>query len=128
MNDTSPLAEIAGASRRAAQSALDLGANRLELLALEAREARERLLHAFLLALGTAVFALLAGITLTCAIVLLLWPYAPLLTLAILTLLYGGASVFLFTVQNRTRDEWQAFSDSLDQLRKDCECLAKVLR
>jgi uncharacterized membrane protein YqjE len=128
VNDPSPIAEIADASRRAVQSALEIGANRLELLALEAQEARERLLQAFLLSLGVAVFGLLAGITLSCGIVLLLWPYSPVITLAILTLLYAGASVFLFARLNRIRYEWPAFADSLDQLRKDCECLANTLR
>ena len=123
-----PLAEIAASSRRIARQVVDLGANRLELLAVEVQEAREHLLHAFLHSLGVAVFGLLAGITLSTGIVVLLWPYAPVTTLAVLTLLYGGTAVALYLRLSRMRYEWQAFSDSLDQLRKDCECLTNTLR
>lgn len=47
--------------------------NRLELLAVEVQEERERLLHALLLALGVAAFGLLAGLTLTAAVAVVLW-------------------------------------------------------
>jgi ElaB/YqjD/DUF883 family membrane-anchored ribosome-binding protein len=62
-----------------------IGENRLELLAVEVQEERERLLHAFLLALGVAAFGLLAGLTLTAAIVVLLWAWSPVAVLLILT-------------------------------------------
>lgn len=129
MSQTSPpLAEITAASRRIVQRAVDIGANRLELLVVEVQEARERLLHAFLFSLGVAMFALLAGIALSTGIVVLLWPYAPVTTLGVLTLLYAGAAAFLYSRLNRLRYEWQVFSCSLDQLRKDCECLSNTLR
>src|SRR5580704_10574915 len=111
MNQESPpLAEIAASSRRVAQQVVDIGANRLELLAVEVQEAREHLLHAFLYSLGVAVFGLLAGITLSTGIVIVLWPYGPMITLAALTLLYGGAAVVLYLRLSRMRYEWQAFS------------------
>ena len=40
---------------------------------VEVQEERERLLHAILLALGVAVFGLLAGVAITGAIVVILW-------------------------------------------------------
>ena len=64
---------------------MTIGENRLELLAVEVQEERERLLHAFLLALGVAAFGLLAGLTLTAAIVVLLWAWSPVAVLLILT-------------------------------------------
>ena len=64
--------QLAANSKQFARRLLTIGENRLELLTVEVQEERERLLHAFLLALGVAAFGLLAGITLTAAIVVLL--------------------------------------------------------
>jgi len=63
------------------------------IIDVEVQEERERLLHAFLLALGVAAFGLLAGITLTAAIVVWLWAWSPMTVLLALTCLYGAAGV-----------------------------------
>ena len=121
------LAEIAATSKRVAGRLITTGENRLELLMVEVQEERERLLHAFLLALGVAAFGLLAGLTLTAVIVVLLWAYAPVAALLILTGLYGAAGVCLCRrLTGRLRD-WQTLSATLDQLRKDHACLEKAL-
>ena len=57
--------QLAAASKDFARRLLTIGENRLELLTVEVQEERERLLRAFLLALGVAAFGLLAGMTLT---------------------------------------------------------------
>jgi len=90
------------------------------------QEERERLLHAFLLALGVAAFGLLAGLTLTAAIVVLLWawPVAVLLTLAVL---YGAAAICLCRRLARLLRDWETLPATLDQLRKDRACLEKIL-
>jgi len=119
--------ELATTSRRFAQRLLTIGENRLELLTVEVQEERERLLHAFLLALGVAVFGLLAGITLTAAIVVWLWAYSPVAVLLTLTGLYGVAAVCLCRrLTGRLRD-WKTLSATLDQIRKDRACLEKPL-
>ena len=59
-----------------ARQLLTIGENRLELLTVEAQEGRERLVLVFLMALGVAVFGLMATLTLTAAIVVWLWPYS----------------------------------------------------
>ena len=69
--------QLATTSKHFARRLLTIGENRLELLTVEVQEERERLLHAFLLALGVATFGLLAGLTLTAAIVVLLWACSP---------------------------------------------------
>ncbi len=74
---TVSLGQLAATSKHFARRLLTIGENRLELLAVEVQEERERLLHAFLLALGVAAFGLLAGLTLTAAIVVLLWTWSP---------------------------------------------------
>jgi len=53
---------LAASSRDLARRLLTLGENRLELLAVEVQEERERLLRAFLLALAVAVSACWPGL------------------------------------------------------------------
>ncbi|MGD1086354.1 MAG: phage holin family protein [Verrucomicrobiota bacterium] len=120
------LRQLGAATRNFARRLLTIGENRLELLTVELQEERERLLRAFLLALGVAAFGLLAGITLTAAVVVLLWdwPVAVLLTLAFL---YGAAAVCLWRRLARLLRDWETLPASLDQLRKDRACLEKIL-
>ena len=117
---------LAANSRQLARRLLTLGENRLELLAVEVQEERERLLRAFLMALAVAVFGLLAGLTLTAAIVLC-WPGSPVTALLTLTVLYGSAAIFLCRRVLGLLRDWQTFAASLDQLRKDRLCLEKIL-
>jgi uncharacterized membrane protein YqjE len=119
--------QLAATSRRFAQRLLTIGENRLELFTVEVQEERERLLHAILLALGVAAFGLLAGITLTAAIVVLLWACSPVAILLTLTCLYGAAGVYLYRRLTGLLRDWQTLSASLDQLRKDRACLEKTL-
>jgi uncharacterized membrane protein YqjE len=119
--------QLATTSRRFAERLLTIGENRLELLTVEVQEERERLLHAFLLALGVAAFGLLAGFTLTAAIVVLLGQYSPFAVLLTLTGLYGVAAVCLYRRLTLLLRDWQTLSATLDQLRKDRACLEKTL-
>ena len=124
---TGSFKQLAATSRRFTQRLLTIGENRLELLTVEVQEERERLLHAILLALGVAAFGLLAGITLTAAIVVWLWADSPVAVLLTLTGLYGAAGFCLCRRLTRRLRDWQTLSASLDQLRKDRACLEKNL-
>jgi len=124
---TGSFKQLAATSRRFAERLLIIGENRLELLTVEVQEERERLLHAFLLALGVAAFGLLAGLTLTAAIVVLLGQYSPFAVLLTLTGLYGVAAVYLYRRLTLLLRDWQTLSATLDQLRKDRACLEKTL-
>ena len=119
--------QLAAASKQFARRLLTIGENRLELLTVEVQEERERLLHAFLLALGVAAFGLLAGLALTAAIVVLLWAWSPLAVLLTLTGLYGAAGFYLYRRLTELLRDWQTLSATLDQLRKDRACLEKNL-
>lgn len=119
--------QLAATSKHFARRLLAIGENRLELLTVEVQEERVRLLHAFLLALAVAAFGMLAGITLTAAIVLLLWAYSPVAGLLVLTVLYSAAAVAIYRRLARLLHDWQTLSASLDQLRKDRACLEKAL-
>ena len=119
-----PLADTA---KQFARRLLTIGENRLELLMVEVQEERTRLLHAVLLALAVATFGLLAGMTFTAAVVVLLWAWSPLCVLLALTALYGAAGVWLCRRLTRLLRDWQTLPASLDQLRKDRVCLEKLL-
>ena len=123
---TVSLGQLGTTSKTFARRLLTIGENRLELLTVEVQEERERLLHAFLLALGVATFGLLAGLTLTAAIAVLLWAWSPLAVLLILTALYGAAGIYLYRRLIGVLRNWQTLSASLDQLRKDRACLEKI--
>lgn len=118
-----PLAAI---SRHFGHLLLTIGENRLELLTVELQEERDRILHAILFALAAAALALLAGATLTAAIVVLLWPFTHVGALLALTVIYavGGYSLSRRVTGFLHRTP---FPDSVDQIRKDRACLAKIL-
>jgi uncharacterized membrane protein YqjE len=118
---------LASAWKQLARRLLIIGENRLELLTVEVQEGRERLLHAFLMALGVAAFGLLAALTLTAAIVVMLWPYSHVAVLLTLTGIYGGAGVYLCRRLTGLLRDWHTLPASLDQLRKDRACLEKIL-
>ena len=123
--DTIP--QLADASKRLAQRTLVICENRIELLMLEVQEERERILRVIWLALGAGVFGLLAGMTLTAVIVVAFWQQSPVATLLILTALYVAAAAVLYARFVRLQHDWQTFSGTLEQLKKDRECLEKNL-
>jgi uncharacterized membrane protein YqjE len=126
-NSTVSFSQLATTSKKFVRRLVTIGENRLELLAVEVQEERERHLRAFLLALGVAAFGLLAGITLTAAIVVLFWAWSPVAVLLILTALYAAAGICLYRQLTGLLRNWQTLSATLDQLRKDRECLEKIL-
>jgi uncharacterized membrane protein YqjE len=126
-DSTASLNQLSATSKHFARRLLTIGENRLELLTVEVQEEREHLLHAFLLALGAAAFGLLAGLTLTTALVIWLWTCSPLGVLLTLTVLYGAAGICLWRRLNTLLRDWQTLSASLNQLRKDRACLEKIL-
>src|SRR5271157_707048 len=87
--------QLGTTSKHFARRLATIGENRLELLAVEVQEERERLLHAFLLSLGMAAFGLLAGTALSAAIVVMFYAWGVAVLLA-LTVLYSVAGVCLY--------------------------------
>jgi uncharacterized membrane protein YqjE len=123
---TVSLGQLGTTSKTFARRLLTIGENRLELLTVEVQEERERLLHAFLLALGVAAFGLLAGLTLTAGLVVWLWAW-PVTVLLILTGLYTAAGICLYRRLTGVLRNWQTLAASLNQLRKDRACLEEIL-
>ncbi len=122
------LGQVVASSKKFARRLLAMGEIRLKLLMVEVFEERERLFRGFLLALGVAAFGMLAGITLTSAIVVVLWDYySPVAILVTLTGLYGGTAFTLWRLLSRLLSHGRALSASLDELRKDRAGLEKFL-
>jgi uncharacterized membrane protein YqjE len=124
---TVSLGQLAATSKTFARRLLTISENRLELLAVEVQEERERILHAFLFALGVAAFGLLAGLTFTAAIAIWLWAWSPVAVLLILTAIYGIGGACLYRRLIGVRHNWQTLAASLDQLRKDRAGLENIL-
>jgi uncharacterized membrane protein YqjE len=120
---TDSFVPLTAASKHFARRLLTIGENRLELLMVEVQEERERLLRAILLALGVAVFGLLAGMALTGLIVVSLWGLSPVAILAILTGIYAAGSLYLYRGLAALLRDWKTLSATLDQLQKDTACL-----
>jgi len=124
-SDTLP--HLADASRRLAQRALVICENRVELLMVEVQEERERFFRTILLALGAAIFGLLAGVGLTAIIAVAFWQQSPVAALLILTALYTVVATVIYERLIRLQRDWQTLPSTLEQLRKDRKCLENHL-
>ncbi|MCD6049625.1 MAG: hypothetical protein K0Q55_1028 [Verrucomicrobia bacterium] len=119
--------QVGTIAKRMLHRLLAIGENRIELFLLELQEERERLVKVLLLAVGVMAFGLLAGVALTLAVMLLFWEYSPALAMLILTVLYAGSAAVLYKRMTALQKDWQTLPGTLDQLRKDRECLDQNL-
>jgi uncharacterized membrane protein YqjE len=117
---------LGGATKRIAQRLFVIAENRLQLLMVEAQEERERVLLAILLALCTEVFGLLAGVTLTVVIAVALWEHSPIVALLVLAAIYAAAAMVFYGRLFRLQRDWQTLPGTLEQLKKDRQCLEKT--
>ena len=125
--ETSSVAPAAGASKRLMRSLLAIGQNRAELALVELQEERERVLQAVLLTLGVAVLGLLAGLGLMASIVVFFWEQSHLAALLLMTLLHAVAAWWVQRRLAELKREWRTLPETCDQLRKDRECLERLL-
>jgi len=125
---TDNLREVAVSSKRLLGRVAAIVENRLELLAVELEEERARLFRGFLLALGAAVFCFLAGVALSVAVVVVFWERSPALAVTGLAVLYAGCAAWLYGNFARLQREWRTLPDTIEQLRKDCQCLERNLK
>lgn len=122
------LEQLAGAGRRLLGRLLAIGGNRLELFLVEVQEERDRILRALFLAMGAAVLGLLAGLTVTVAVAVFFWQRSPIVALLALAALYAGGAVVLYLAYARLQRDWKTLPDTIEQLRKDRECMEQKLR
>lgn len=118
---TSPIsmAQITSTTIKLAQRLMPFGANRVELLILEMQEAGTRLLRFFILSVILGVIGLLACMSLTALIIVLFWSAAPVLTLVSVVVFYFLLGILLVRQLRVLSRDWEAFSATLGQLRKD---------
>jgi uncharacterized membrane protein YqjE len=107
---------------------LAIGGNRLELFLVEVQEERDRILRTLFLAMGAAVLGLLAGVTLTVAVAVFFWQRSPILALLALALVYALGCAGLWIAFLRLQRDWKTLPDTIEQLRKDRECMEQRLR
>jgi uncharacterized membrane protein YqjE len=110
--------------KRIARSIGDLVQTRLELFLVELKEERFRVLDALVLMGLGAVCGLMVLVLLTFTLVLVFWDHR-VIVLLILAMLYGlGAGAAFWTLRQRLRN-WNAFAATLEEMKKDRECLDK---
>lgn len=112
---------------RFARRLLSLGENRLELLALEVQEARDRMFKDFLLALAVAGFVWMALLAGSAALMFQFWTASPVAALLGLMGLHAMLGAGLFLRLRRRLRQWQALPDSLEQVRRDRQCLDRLI-
>jgi uncharacterized membrane protein YqjE len=111
--------------RRILDSALALVENRLELLIIEFHEERIRLLRAAIFVLALFVCGGLALMLATLAILLLFWDNGRWIALAALLAGYSAGGFYCWHRLNQLLQSSAAFSATLEQFRKDLECLRR---
>jgi uncharacterized membrane protein YqjE len=110
--------------RRLLDTALGLAQNRLELLSVELQEEKHRLVEILILTFTAVALGLLALIVVSFTIVVLFWDNGRLLVLFLLSVLYMAATVAMcFKLHARIKAGRRPFLTSVDELKKDRECL-----
>lgn len=97
--------------------------SRAELFLLELKEERVRLVAALWLALAAAICALLAFVLATFTLVVIFWDNHRIAVLVVLTVAYSAGAVGAWISLRHRLHRWDAFSASLNQIKKDRECL-----
>jgi uncharacterized membrane protein YqjE len=126
-NAPAQLVQVTGLAKRLAQRLLVICENKVELLVVEVQEARQRLLHAALLAVAMTVLGLMAVLAITAAIVVMLWETSPVIALLVLSACYAAGAFWLYRRLTILWRDWEILPNSLGELRKDCECLEQRL-
>jgi uncharacterized membrane protein YqjE len=110
-------------AKRLARGLLSIARTRFQLIRVELQEERERWILTLVLVLACAACAFLACIALTIGWMAVLWPHSPLLAITVPTGTYAVAAVCLYRRIRALLQDWQTLPDTLEQLRKDRECL-----
>ena len=96
--------------------------NRVELFAVELQEERHRLVEVLVLAGGALVLGTLAVVVFSAVLICLFaQPYRIYAALGVGVLYLVGAGVLVVRLKRRLQAE--PFEETLNQIKKDCECL-----
>lgn len=124
--DDAPSGGLFDSLRRICDTGLAHLQRRVELLSVEFQEEKLRQLD-LVMRVGAAIaLGLLTLMAASALIVVAFWRQSPVLVLALLTLLYGGATALtVASIRRRQRLQPPPFAATLDQFRKDRECFGK---
>ena len=96
--------------------------NRVELFSVELQEERQRLVELLVLAGGVLVLGTLAVVVFSAVLIFLFAePYRIYAALGVGVLYLAAAGVLAVRLRRRFRDG--PFEETLNQIKKDCECL-----
>ncbi|HXF09971.1 MAG TPA: phage holin family protein, partial [Desulfuromonadaceae bacterium] len=118
---------VATASKRVAKRLLAIFETRLLLALVELQEEREKILRSLWFAMVASVCLLLAGIVLTVLVIRLCWGNHPIAALLVLMATYLSVAAIFYIRLARLQRTWQTLPATMEQLRKDRECLGKNL-
>lgn len=113
------------AAARIGKTLRALAENHVELFLVELKEERARFFDALLLAAAGMVCAIMTLVMLTLTVVVAFWDTHRLLVLGLLTVAYAVAALVAFRTLRARLQRWQAFSATLEQIKKDRSCLEK---
>lgn len=117
---------ISAPLRRLGASLLTQGRIRLELLAIEAQEEKERIAHLLLWAVLAALLAGFGVLTALMLVVVALWDSHPLMALAVSTVVLAAAAAFaVMKVKALVSLPPSLFQSSLSELKEDAEALRR---
>jgi uncharacterized membrane protein YqjE len=112
-------------SRRVLRTAVATLENRLELFLVELHEEKFRILNALLLVGALVIVGFLALLLVSVTLIVAFWDTARLAVLISLSAVYSVAALAIYWRLKALFDNWPAFRASLDELKKDRECLDK---
>jgi uncharacterized membrane protein YqjE len=116
---------VLSAAARLLKTLHDVVENRAELFLVELKEERVRLFYVLLLAAAGIVCTLMTLGMATLVVLVIFWDTHRLLVLTLITLAYGIAATVVFMKLRLRLQRWQAFTATLNELKKDCACLKK---
>ena len=110
-------------SKRLLRTAAAMAQNRLELILVEVQEERARFFDMLLVAAGAVACGLMALIMVSLTLVVIFWDEHRIAVLAGLSLVYIAAAAAGFWQLNKRLRDWQGFSATLAEFKKDCAWL-----
>lgn len=117
-----PEGGIFSTAARLIKTLREVGENRIELFLLEVQEERVRLFDALILLAAGLVCVVMTLIMVTFTLVVLFWDTHRLLVMGCLTAAYAAGAAAALWKLRALLQQWQAFSATLDQIKKDREC------
>lgn len=103
-----------------------MAGNRIELFLLEVQEERIRIFDALFLLAAGLVCIMMTLIMVTFAVVIIFWDTHRLLVLGLLVAGYAVGALWALSRLRSLLRNWQAFSATLDQIKKDSACFKET--